>query len=62
MKRLEETHIWTSECHRDENMIGMDTEMISVPGTSEFIDYIRIRFCHEPLVRKGREDQGSDAL
>lgn len=49
-------------CYRDENRTGMDAEMLSALGISEPIDDIRIRFCREPLVRKGRKDPELDAL
>ena len=49
-------------CYKDENRIGMDTEMLSVLGIDDPIDDLRVRFCREPLVRKGREDTKLDAL
>ena len=49
-------------CYRDENRMAMDAEMLSVLGIDEPMDDVRIRFCREPLVRKGRKDPKLDAL
>ena len=49
-------------CYRDENRMGMDADMLSALGIDEPIDDVRIRFCREPLVRKGRKDPELDAL
>ena len=36
--------------------------MLSALSIGESIDDIRIKFCREPLVRKGRKDAELDAL
>ena len=49
-------------CYKDENRMAMDAEMLSALGIDEPIDDLRLRFCREPLVRKGRKDPELDAL
>ena len=40
----------------------MDTEMLASLGINESIDDLRLMFCRQPLVWKGRKDPELDAL
>ena len=42
--------------------MAMDAEMLAALCIDKPIDDIRIRFCREPLVRRGRKDSELDAL